>query len=84
MASRNASGIQYLVDTRHNSSVVSPVICFNPRSTTAGGVWQGETLFDYSFPRFILQLLLIVLLTRVVALLLRPLHQPRYLANIIV
>ncbi|KAL0926895.1 hypothetical protein M5K25_003148 [Dendrobium thyrsiflorum] len=83
MASDNSSDIQYLVDARRNSSILSPVVCFNPKSTSNGGVWQGENLFEYPFPRFIIQLLLIVIITRLVAFLLRPLHQPRYLANII-
>ncbi|KAH0468930.1 hypothetical protein IEQ34_002162 [Dendrobium chrysotoxum] len=83
MASGNSSGIQYLVDARRNSSILSTVVCFNPKSTANGGVWQGENLIEYSFPRFIIQLLLIVIITRLVAFLLRPLHQPRYLANII-
>ncbi|PKU66908.1 cation/H(+) antiporter 15 [Dendrobium catenatum] len=83
MASGNSSGIQYLVDSRRNSSILSPVVCFNPKSTSNGGIWQGENLIEYSFNRFIIQLLLIVIITRLVALLLRPLHQPRYLANII-
>ncbi|PKA61815.1 Cation/H(+) antiporter 15 [Apostasia shenzhenica] len=83
MASGNSSGMQYLVDPGPNITLSAPLVCFNPTSTSAGGVWNGDSILEYSFPRFIIQLLLIVFLTRLVNLLLQPFHQPRYLANIL-
>ncbi|KAG0479113.1 hypothetical protein HPP92_013832 [Vanilla planifolia] len=83
MASGSSSEIQYLVDPGKNSSAVSPLVCYNPTSTSTGGIWQGDSILDFSFPRFVVQLLLIVILTRLAGLLLRPLRQPRYLANIL-
>ncbi|KAK8918349.1 Cation/H(+) antiporter 15 [Platanthera zijinensis] len=74
---------QYLVNRGHNSSKSLPIVCFIQTSISTNRIWQGNNILAFSFPRFIAQMLLIVLLTRFVDFLLRPLHQPRYLANII-
>ncbi|CAK7335645.1 unnamed protein product [Dovyalis caffra] len=57
--------------------------CPKPMKATSNGVFQGDNPLDYALPLAILQICLVVLLTRVLAFLLRPLRQPRVIAEII-
>uniref|UniRef100_A0A0D3G2H8 Uncharacterized protein n=1 Tax=Oryza barthii TaxID=65489 RepID=A0A0D3G2H8_9ORYZ len=50
--------------------------------TSSNGVWQGDDPLHFAFPLLILQALLILLLSRLLALLLRPLRQPKVIAEI--
>ncbi|KAJ7944995.1 Cation/H(+) antiporter like [Quillaja saponaria] len=50
---------------------------------TSNGVFQGDNPLDYALPLSILQICLVVVLTRVLAFLLKPLRQPRVIAEII-
>ncbi|XP_064953485.1 cation/H(+) antiporter 15-like [Musa acuminata AAA Group] len=59
------------------------VVCFVSTMTCTNGIWQGLNPLSFSLPLLIVQNLVIVLVTRVVALLLKPFHQPRLLAEII-
>ncbi|KQJ85769.1 cation/H(+) antiporter 19-like [Brachypodium distachyon] len=47
------------------------------------GAFQGESPLDYALPLIILQICLVVVVTRGLAYLLRPLRQPRVIAEII-
>ena len=49
--------------------------------TTSNGVFQGDNPLDYALPLAILQIVLVVALTRILAFLLRPLRQPRVIAE---
>ncbi|XP_052155066.1 cation/H(+) antiporter 20 [Oryza glaberrima] len=51
--------------------------------TSSNGVWQGDDPLHFAFPLLILQALLILLLSRLLALLLRPLRQPKVIAEIV-
>jgi hypothetical protein len=51
---------------------------------TSQGAFQGENPLDYALPLAILQICLVVVVTRGLAYLLRPLRQPRVIAEIIV
>lgn len=51
---------------------------------TSNGVFQGDNPLHFALPLLILQICLVVVLTRVLAYLLRPLRQPRVIAEIIV
>ncbi|MQM18972.1 hypothetical protein Taro_051972 [Colocasia esculenta] len=57
--------------------------CPAPMKATSNGAWQKENPLDYALPLIILQICLVVALTRFLAFLLRPLHQPRVIAEII-
>ncbi|KAG0476649.1 hypothetical protein HPP92_013022 [Vanilla planifolia] len=57
--------------------------CTPPMKPTSNGVFQGENPLDYALPLAILQICLVVVLTRVLAFLLRPLRQPRVIAEVI-
>ncbi|KAK8916892.1 Cation/H(+) antiporter 19 [Platanthera zijinensis] len=50
---------------------------------TSNGAFQGENPLDFALPLLILQIILVVVLTRSLAFILRPLRQPRVIAEII-
>lgn len=58
--------------------------CPAPMQATSNGVFQGDNPLDYALPLAILQICLVVALTRILAYLLRPLRQPRVIAEIVV
>lgn len=51
---------------------------------TSNGVFQGDSPLDFALPLVILQICLVLVFTRFLAYLLRPLRQPRVVAEIIV
>ncbi|KAK9282889.1 hypothetical protein L1049_011114 [Liquidambar formosana] len=63
-----------------NATVASS--CPAPMKATSNGVFQGDSPLDYALPLAILQICLVVLLTRILAFLLKPLRQPRVIAEI--
>jgi hypothetical protein len=60
------------------------MVCPKPMQATSHGAFQGDNPLDYSLPLAILQICLVVVVTRGLAYLLRPLRQPRVIAEIIV
>ena len=78
-----ASPIQFLDESRWNQTT-APLVCYAPTMISMNGIWHGERILDYSVPLFIFQLLLVILATRLSIYLLRFLHQPRYIYEIIV
>ncbi|KAA8522472.1 hypothetical protein F0562_013167 [Nyssa sinensis] len=65
------------------ASNATTVKCPSPMKATSNGVFQGDNPLDYALPLAILQICLVVVLTRVLALVLRPLRQPRVIAEIV-
>ncbi|KAH0646051.1 hypothetical protein KY284_033935 [Solanum tuberosum] len=61
----------------------APLTCPKPMKATSNGVFQGDDPLDYALPLAIVQICLVLVLTRVLAYLLRPLRQPRVVAEII-
>lgn len=61
-----------------------PIICYAPTMITTNGIWQGDNPLDYSLPLFILQLTMVVVLTRIIVFILKPFRQPRVISEIIV
>lgn len=59
-------------------------MCPSPMKATSNGVFQGDSPLDYALPLAILQICLVVVVTRVLAFLMKPLRQPRVIAEIIV
>ncbi|KAL2543802.1 Cation/H(+) antiporter 18 [Forsythia ovata] len=57
--------------------------CPSLMKATSNGVFQGDNPLDYALPLLILQICLVVVLTRLLAYILRPLRQPRVIAEII-
>lgn len=60
------------------------IVCYSPTMITTNGVWQGDNPLDFSFPLFVLQLMIIVITTRLLVYLLKPVNQPRVVAEILV
>ncbi|KAL0297561.1 UNVERIFIED_CONTAM: Cation/H(+) antiporter 18 [Sesamum radiatum] len=57
--------------------------CPPPMKATSNGVFQEDDPLHFALPLVIVQICLVVVLTRVLAYLLRPLRQPRVIAEII-
>ncbi|KAM0948255.1 putative cation/H+ exchanger, sodium/solute symporter superfamily [Dioscorea sansibarensis] len=51
--------------------------------TTSSGVWQGDNPLNFAFPLLIIQTILVLLLSRSLALLFKPLRQPKVIAEIV-
>lgn len=64
--------------------VTNDTACKPPMKATSNGSWQGDNPLDYALPLIILQICIVVVLTRALAFVLRPLRQPRVVAEIIV
>ncbi|KAL3645706.1 Cation/H(+) antiporter 18 [Castilleja foliolosa] len=59
------------------------VKCPAPMKAMSNGVFQGDDPLQFALPLLILQICLVVVLTRLLAYLLRPLRQPLVIAEII-
>ncbi|CAN6337266.1 unnamed protein product [Urochloa humidicola] len=68
---------------RGNISSSASVVCYSPMMVTAYGIWQGVNPLEFSLPLFILQTAIIVATTRLLVLLLKPIRQPRVIAEIL-
>ncbi|KAJ4818715.1 Cation/H(+) antiporter 19 [Rhynchospora pubera] len=65
------------------SAVSTSTKCQPAMKTTSEGAWQGDDPLHFALPLLILQICLVVVLTRSLAFLLKPLRQPRVIAEII-
>ncbi|CAM6108249.1 unnamed protein product [Calypogeia fissa] len=61
----------------------STVSCMKPMPATSNGVWQHDNPMDFSFPLLVIQITLVLFVTRTLAYLFKPLRQPRVIAEII-
>ncbi|KAF5471674.1 hypothetical protein F2P56_008447 [Juglans regia] len=59
------------------------VVNISSIETSSNGVWQGDNPLDYAFPLLIVQTTLILVLSRFLAFLLKPLRQPKVIAEIL-
>ncbi|MCL7046373.1 hypothetical protein MKW94_023575 [Papaver nudicaule] len=57
--------------------------CPPPMKATSNGAFQGDSPLDFAVPLLILQICLVLVLTRSLAYLLKPMKQPRVIAEII-
>ncbi|KAJ3701435.1 hypothetical protein LUZ61_005140 [Rhynchospora tenuis] len=64
-------------------SLLSNTTCPEAMKTTSEGVWQGDNPLHFALPLLILQICLVVVVTRSLAFVLKPLRQPRVIAEII-
>ncbi|XP_022985362.1 cation/H(+) antiporter 18-like [Cucurbita maxima] len=65
------------------SNATTVTKCPSPMKATSNGIFQGDNPLDFALPLVILQICLVVVLTRGLAFLLRPLKQPRVIGEII-
>lgn len=61
----------------------TPQSCVNLMKATSNGEWQGDNPMDFAFPLFVMQICIVLFVTRTLAFLLKPLRQPRVIAEII-
>jgi len=66
------------------SNATSGHACPAPMKPTSNGVFQGDNPLDFALPLAILQICLVLVVSRGLAYLLKPLRQPRVIAEIIV
>ncbi|KAK7247584.1 hypothetical protein RIF29_42469 [Crotalaria pallida] len=69
-------------DTIKNVTVDN-VVCYAPNMITSSGMWQGDNPLEYALPLFILQVTLVVIATRLFVFILKPIRQPRVIAEIL-
>ncbi|XP_077227939.1 cation/H(+) antiporter 18-like [Tasmannia lanceolata] len=62
---------------------VTGTVCPSPMMSTSNGAFQGDNPLDFALPLAILQICLVLVVTRCLAFLLKPLRQPRVIAEII-
>ncbi|CAL5360151.1 unnamed protein product [Camellia sinensis] len=77
------SGVYIYISSPMASNGTTGHTCPLPMKATSNGVFQGDNPLDFALPLAILQICLVVVVTRGLALLLRPLRQPRVIAEII-
>ncbi|KAJ0962345.1 hypothetical protein J5N97_030173 [Dioscorea zingiberensis] len=51
--------------------------------TSSSGVWQGDNPLNFAFPLLIIQTILVLILSRSLALVFKPLRQPKVIAEIV-
>ncbi|KAJ1416862.1 Sodium/solute symporter superfamily [Sesbania bispinosa] len=51
--------------------------------TSSNGAWQGDNPLNFAFPLLIVQITLIIIVTRFLAFLFKPLRQPKVIAEIV-
>ncbi|XP_047326046.1 cation/H(+) antiporter 15-like [Impatiens glandulifera] len=64
-------------------SFAEQVICYAPLMIDSSGVWQNENPMDFSIPLFLFQWMLVIILSRLMAFILKPLRQPRIMSELI-
>ncbi|KAJ7571719.1 hypothetical protein O6H91_01G174700 [Diphasiastrum complanatum] len=57
--------------------------CIHPMKATSNGAWQGDNPINFALPLLVIQIAIVIVLTRSLAFFLRPLRQPRVIAEII-
>lgn len=59
-------------------------VCYDIPVSITNGIWQAQNPLTEVLPLFVWQLTVILLITRLLFLVLKPLHQPRLVAEILV
>ncbi|PIA39816.1 hypothetical protein AQUCO_02600345v1 [Aquilegia coerulea] len=65
------------------SNITGHVTCSQPMKATSNGVFQGDHPLDFALPLAILQICLVLVVSRSLAFLLKPMRQPRVIAEVI-
>ncbi|KAL6349000.1 hypothetical protein AAG906_033656 [Vitis piasezkii] len=63
--------------------MATDVTCPPPTKATSNGVFQGDNPVHFALPLAIVQICLVVVVTRCLAFLMKPLRQPRVIAEIV-
>ncbi|RZS16048.1 hypothetical protein BHM03_00047990 [Ensete ventricosum] len=75
-----------LSNSKHRfGNTTEPILyCYKLDSISSGGVWNEKPLHNFAIPVLLWQLVLTVMVSRGMAFLLKPLRQPRVVAEILV
>jgi len=60
------------------------IVCYAATMITSEGFWQKENPLNYALPLFLLQLMLILVVTRLFIFILKPIRQPRVISELMV
>ncbi|XP_021278894.1 cation/H(+) antiporter 24-like [Herrania umbratica] len=60
-----------------------PLVCMRPHETHSFGIFYGQNPMKFSFNVVLADLILVILITRTVRFLLRPLREPRFISELI-
>ncbi|XP_010277629.1 PREDICTED: cation/H(+) antiporter 15-like [Nelumbo nucifera] len=66
-----------------NNETIGMIVCYSPKMITTSGIWVGSMPWDYSLPVFLLQITLIIITTRFLVFILKPLRQPKVISEIL-
>ncbi|ESW31841.1 hypothetical protein PHAVU_002G272700 [Phaseolus vulgaris] len=58
------------------------IVCYAATMITSEGFWQKENPLNYALPLFLLQLMLILVVTRLFIFILKPIRQPRVISEL--
>ncbi|XP_059663579.1 cation/H(+) antiporter 24-like [Cornus florida] len=62
---------------------IGPVICRRTHHSHPFGIFYGENPLDFSFPLMLMEISLVILITRILRFLLKPLKQPRIVSEVL-
>lgn len=65
------------------AAIAANSTCVRLMKTSSNGLWQGDNPMDFAFPLLTVQICVVLFVTRTLAFLLKPLRQPRVIAEII-
>ncbi|XP_054819031.1 cation/H(+) antiporter 24-like [Prosopis cineraria] len=66
-----------------NETAVLPIICRHVSEGRTNGIFFGENPLTYTFPFILFEFFVVVILTRLIRFLLKPLKQPKIISEII-
>ncbi|XP_055822230.1 cation/H(+) antiporter 15-like [Solanum dulcamara] len=75
--------VEDIIITNSENKIEDSIVCYAPTMIVTNGIWQGDNPLDYSLPLFIVQLTLVVVITRLLVFILKPIRQPRVIAEIL-
>ncbi|KAI3903922.1 hypothetical protein MKW92_047365 [Papaver armeniacum] len=67
----------FSVILKNGTAADNGLVCYETSKVTSSGIWQGDNPLNYALPLFILQLVLVVFVTRLFVVILKPFRQPR-------
>ncbi len=72
------------VEKEREREMANVTACIKPMVDTSNGVFQGDNPVHFGLPLIIVQIILVIVVTRLLGLVVKPLHEPRVIAEIVV
>ncbi|KAH0928621.1 hypothetical protein HID58_014348, partial [Brassica napus] len=70
-------------ETKHSNEISKMTFNITAVKTSSNGAWQGDNPLNFAFPLLIIQTALIIAVSRSLAVLFKPLRQPKVIAEIV-